>query len=301
MALKPKTESDGEWIIVGSSGMLGKALTECLPDRKTIGVSRSEPGEKGLDAADRRAVERFLNSRKTAVVIHAAALADVDGCEKDPLGAYRSNALTAQVLAQACSERRIPLIYVSTDYVFGGKKTDAYVETDPVGPVNVYGLTKLAGEWFIGRSTSPWAIVRTSWLFGAGSPANFVNAIAKKLKTEKEVAVLDDQRNCPTYTKDLCRALEAIAAQLIDAKQNGDPYGEIFHVCNASPTTRFEMAVRMKEILASSCRVSRTTQIPDRKAIRPTFSAMDTSKYQKTFGTTLRTWTDSLEDYLRSQ
>ncbi len=192
---------------------------------------------------------------------------------------------------------KIPLVHVSTDYVFDGEKKSPYIETDATAPTNIYGLTKLEGEYYAAHSGAIAAIVRTSWLFGHGNDANFVNAIAARLKKEKTIAVLDDQIDAPTYAEDLSLALCAIGQRLLEKPS---PVAEIYHVCNSGQTTRYEMTVAMKEILKLPVEVSVTdrSEIKGRIAIRAPYLAMSNRKFTGAFSMPLRPWRDSLKEYL---
>ena len=145
--------------------------------------------------------------------------------------------------------------------------------------------------------------MRTSWLFGADNPANFVNAILGRLQKEKVVSVLDDQTDSPTYVKDLSEALLKIGEYLIaaQAKEPQHPSHEIFHVCNAGPATRHEMTLRIKEWLnLTLVKVEKADrgQIKNRLAIRPAYVVMSTERYEKFSGAKMRPWQESLKEYL---
>ncbi|HTL70258.1 MAG TPA: SDR family oxidoreductase [Candidatus Eisenbacteria bacterium] len=287
-------------LVTGASGLLGGVLMKRLgPD--AVGVSRRGAGAAGphrtLDLADSAGVRRFFEQEAPDLVIHAAAFSDVDGCERDPQQAWTSNALAVKHLAAACAPRRVPLVHVSTDYVFGtrGKRTP-YTEDDAVSPVNIYGLTKLAGENF--ARNAPGAIVRTSWLYGPGNPSNFVNAITARLKSEPLVKVLDDQEDSPTSAEDLAEALVRIGARLTGPSA-GEHLG-VFQVCNAGSATRLGMTLKMKEMLGVSARVEPydRRELKGRVAIRHDYLVMSTARYENFFKTRLRRWEDALKEYL---
>ncbi len=234
-------------------------------------------------------------------MINAAAYSNVDGCEKDPKLAHESNALAVKYLAAHCGRFGVPLIHVSTDYVFDGRKNSPYVESDGTAPVNIYGLTKLEGEYYAARCQSPSAIVRTSWLFGPGTSVNFVSAILERLKKENAVGVLDDQTDAPTYVADLVDAIQKIGERLLSGP-GARKSGEIYHVCNSGSATRLEMTLKMKEILnLRDVKVSRTDPgtIQGRLAVRPVYAVMSNRHYQQSFGVKLRSWQDSLAEYLK--
>jgi dTDP-4-dehydrorhamnose reductase len=297
--------SGNKILVTGASGMLGKALTKRLAAGSgVIGLSKSgREGSLRCDLSDPAQVARFFAENNPHAVIHTAAYSDVDGCERDPKLAHESNALAVKYLAEACSSKNIPLVHVSTDYVFDGQKKMPYVENDATCPVNIYGMTKLEGEYYALRCAAPSAVVRTSWLFGAGNPQNFVNAIIERLRSGSPVSVLDDQEDSPTYVEDLSEAIEKIVLRLLSGK-SGKNEENIFHVCNAGSATRYAMTLKIREFLGlKNVRVEKTdrSQIKNRLAIRPAYCVMSTERYQKTFHTKLRSWEEALREYVNDR
>ncbi len=289
-------------LVTGSGGMLSSVLMPYFEADHTV-VGTSLTGRQGLacDLSQESAVRELLQKTTPSLVIHTAAYSDVDGCERDPLKAYQANTLSSKWLSKFCSAAKIPWIYVSTDYVFDGRKTKPYEETDPTGPVNIYGVTKWLGEYYAQQSLSPCASVRTSWLFGGPNPLNFVNAILKKMREVETVSVLDDQTDCPTSVQDLSVALKTIAQRLIQEKEHGSKrFFETYHVCNAGATTRLDMTREIKSILKLPVKVEKTdrSQIQNRLAIRPVYAAMNTHKYEKLAGCPMRPWQAALKEYL---
>ena len=291
-------------LVTGASGMLGKALTRLLSEKyEVLGVSkRGLSGSRRCDLSVENEVRALVTSAKPALVIHTAAYSDVDGCEREPELAFGSNVLASKNLAKACAQNGVPWIYVSTDYVFDGRKKTPYDESEATGPVNIYGMTKWCGEYYALNGPVHSAVVRTSWLFGADNPANFVNAILERLQKEKTVSVLDDQTDSPTYVKDLSAALLKIGEHLLacQAKDPQKPAHEIFHVCNAGAATRLEMTQRMKEWLHLPVKIEKAdrSQIKGRLAIRPAYVVMSTQRYEKFAGAKMRPWQESLKEYV---
>ncbi len=292
-------------LLTGASGMLGKVLAKRLVSSyEVVGVSKSgRAGTTACDLGDRTQVRDLFKAGRYALVIHAAAYSDVDGCEKDPGMAHASNALSTKNLAEECAAFKTPFIYVSTDYVFDGRKSAAYIETDKTFPVNIYGLTKLEGEFYAKNIPAVSAIVRTSWLFGPDNPNNFVNAVITRLKVQKIARVLDDQEDCPTYVADLSDALQKIGEYMISlVKKTPDAaWHEVFHVCNRGGTTRYALTLKIKELLGwSDTKVEKLedSQIPNRIAVRPAYAVMSARHYEEFFKTNLRPWEESLKEYL---
>lgn len=288
-------------LVTGASGMLGRCLLSHFKGASLTGVSRrAGAGVEVCDLVDERLVARLFQKISPELVIHSAAFSDVDGCERDPNAAHESNALSTKNLSAICAAKSIPLIYISTNYVFSGQKAAPYLEGDEVFPVNVYGLTKLEGEQYVRQKPGPWTIVRTSWLFGAGNPKNFVNAVLEQLRYEKTVRVLADQIDSPTYVEDLAQALERVAVKLLAAADKRGERGTL-HICNRGQATRLEMARRMKEwCQLDSVQVieAERKDVPGRLAIRPAYSSLSSALYEKTFSTVLREWKESLREYV---
>lgn len=289
-------------LVTGCSGMLGRALIEVLSLRgKALGVCKSG-GYGGLscDLTDLQQVKKLFELDPFDLVIHTAAYSDVDGCERNPKLAHESNALTTKYLAQSCGQKNIPFIYVSTDYVFDGAKKALYQEDDATCPINIYGMTKLEGEYHARQCAPVSAIVRTSWLFGLGNPNSFVNVIAERLKKEKVIRVLADQVDCPTSVRDLSLAIQKIGDYLVTTSVSGT-HQRIFHVCNTGETTRYAMALKIKEVLGiKGVVVEKLDHIPveNRPALRPLYASMSAKRYETFFKTKLRRWEDSLKEYL---
>jgi dTDP-4-dehydrorhamnose reductase len=233
-------------VVTGAGGQLGTALLEAFPD--AIGLTRDEwdvafPPPPVLGAVD--------------LVLHTAAWADVDGAEAEPQDAAAVNVGGTQHAAELGKE----LVTFSTDYVFDGEKRQPYVESDAPSPRSVYGRTKLLSEAAAGESA--W-IVRTSWLFGWTS-RNFVRTMLELGTARDEVAVVDDQRGCPTYVGDLAEAVR----ELVEL-----PHG-VWHLAAGGDCTWAEFAEAIFEEAGIDCRVRRITSAElGRPAPRPAYSVL---------------------------
>ena len=291
--MKPKA------LVTGASGMLGRSLLRRWRDRfEVVGTSRSGPN--ACDLRDRSQTATLVQKLSPEIIIHTAAFSDVDDCEKDTLLAQETNAIAPQYLAEIRSQKKIPLVHVSTDYVFDGHKRTPYEENDATFPVNVYGLTKLGGEYHVRQAGGRSTIVRTSWLFGPETPSNFVNAIIARLQSQDLVKVLDDQRDCPTHVDDLSDALEAIAQDLLASSSKKQT--DIYHFCNQGGTTRYDMTAKIRDLMGlKNVRVETLEResVQGRLAVRPAFNEMSTKRYQEKFKVSIRPWADALRDYLR--
>ncbi len=282
--------------------MLGRSLCRRLAGRNQIlGISKSgREGTNACDISSREQLDLCFKALKPDLVINTAAYSDVDGCEKDPALAHATNAAAVKNISDFCGRSGAALVHISTDYVFDGLKSSPYTEEDNTSPVNIYGLTKLEGEYYAVRCQSATAVVRSSWLFGSGNDANFVNIIAQRLRSERIVSVLDDQTDAPTYIEDLSDAVERIALGLLQPRPIGNA-AQVYHVCNSGSATRHQMAVAMKDILGLKdveVQKAERSSIKGRMAVRPAYAVMSSLRFERTFGVRLRPWQDSLKEYL---
>jgi dTDP-4-dehydrorhamnose reductase len=265
--------------------MLGKALGNTLRDgHEVIGIDIDE-----FDLSDDSCI-RGIARMQPEIVCHLAAFTDVDRCESDPEKAYRSNVVATRNVAVACREARSRIFYTSTDYVFDGKANKPYTEDARPGPLNMYGRTKLIGEWFVQKIVEDNCIVRSSWLFGEGG-RNFVDTILSLSREKNSIDVVDDQMGNPTYARDLALALKV----LIEKECRG-----IYHVTNNGSCTWYDFAVAIcAQARTSGCTINRTKSgILQRPAVRPAYSALDNGLYAGECGGNLRSWQEALQDYL---
>ena len=293
-------------LITGASGLLGKALVDRFSKIHELLciTSSGQPGMLSCDLRDEVEVERFFDRYAPQAVIHAAAFSNVDICERDPAAAHRSNVAETRHLAQRCRDHRLPMVHVSTDYVFSGMSTRSYTESDPCFPVNLYGLTKLLAEQWVKRLAPYSVIVRPSWLFGSASHSNFVNMIIDRVKRKEPIAVLSDQKNRPTHVEDLSLAIGQGLEYLAHKKRKTRQFSEMFHFCNSGVTTRYEMAVRIGNAFGlkrSEIKRVDPKAIQGRVAIRPIHSVLSTDRFTHIFGERPRRWQEALDDYLATQ
>jgi len=196
-------------LITGGHGQLGRALAATYADAAMVAA----PGRAELDVTDRESVERAVERCAPDLIIHAAAATDVDGCESDIVGTYRINALGARLIALAAGDRDIPLVYVSSNYVFDGRKPagEAYHEWDAVGPLSVYGHSKLAGEEETRRHARRHYIVRTAQVYAAQG-RKFVQTMLRLADGGKNpIGCVADQWGQPTYATDLAAGIATLA------------------------------------------------------------------------------------------
>ena len=291
-------------LITGSSGMLGRDLARVFgKENQVVGIDIS--GEKQddcssfyrADITDPAKVNEIFDKERPDLVIHAAALTDVDGCETDPEKAKRINTLGTRNIAEACGDIGSPLIFISTDFVFDGSKNSPYTEDEETNPINVYGRTKWEAEESLSEACRDYAIVRTSWLFGEEGK-NFVDTVVKKGKADKVLRVVDDQIGSPTYTKDLAIALYNFA------KKEDISGSAVYHASNSGDCTWCAFARKIRD-LAGGMEDVKVEPIPsselDRPAMRPKYSVLDTSKFEMRSGCKMRSWQEALEEYIKGK
>ena len=283
------------FLLLGGTGQVGQELAALAVPADVEIVA---PSRAALDLDDVEAIARMIAAEQWSAVINAAAYTAVDRAESEETRAFAANAVAPSRLALETGRRGIPLVYVSTDYVFDGRKGAPYVEQDRVGPLNVYGRSKLAGEQGVRAGNPRHVILRTSW---AHSPhrSNFVKTILLLTAERDRVAVVADQRGCPTAACDIAKTCLDIALRCASAPE-GVPYG-IYHFAGAGDASWFELATAIVEMSAG--RRARTAQVvPIRTfeyptaAARPLDSRLDCTAIVRTFGVSLRPWREALEE-----
>jgi dTDP-4-dehydrorhamnose reductase len=268
-------------LVIGRAGQLARALATAA---KARGIALDAAGRETLDLADPSSLQPRLMQRLQAdrpdVVINAAAYTAVDAAESDAEAATRLNAEAPGVLAQACSDAGVPLIHVSTDYVFSGEPGRAWRETDATAPLSVYGASKLAGEENVRQACTQHLIVRTAWLFSA-LPPNFMTTMIKLARTRSEIAVVDDQIGSPTPAAGLADALLTMAQSAADRRA---PWG-LYHYAGDTQISWAGFAARILEtagLTTCSVRPIPGSQYPT-AARRPAWSVLDSSRAHEAF------------------
>jgi dTDP-4-dehydrorhamnose reductase len=276
-------------LVTGGSGQLASALAHAP------GILRVGRPVFDFDRPD--TIETAFHAAAPRLVVNAAAYTAVDAAESDSAAAYRANAAGPAILARLCAEADIPLIHVSTDYVFDGKKPTAYLETDPVAPQGVYGASKLAGEQAVRASSARSIILRTAWVY-AVTGRNFVRTMLAVGKTRDRLTVVADQHGCPTTAVDLADAILAIIARLDQIGWDPNYHG-IFHAAGAGATTWHGLAVAtFEEAARHGAKVPAVEPIATADwptpAGRPANSRLDCTRLGVVFGVRLPHWRESL-------
>jgi dTDP-4-dehydrorhamnose reductase len=268
-------------LIVGAKGQLGRELFD---EVKRTGAPSVAVGRDELDITHADAVRLFVRDAGPRAIINAAAYTAVDKAESETQAAHAGNVLGPENLARAAAELDIPLLHVSTDYVFDGSKSGAYFEDDPVAPLGAYGRTKEEGERRVRAAHPKHVILRTSWVYGVHGN-NFLKTMLRLWRERDELRVVADQRGCPTATLDIARALLAAEA----AATTGRAKWGTYHFAGTGVTTWYGFA---SEIVSAAARQGGRS-IPVRAiatkdyptpAKRPANSELESSRFAATFG-----------------
>lgn len=281
-------------LVTGGAGQVGLELAAAAwPDN----VILHTPTRADLDLANIDSVRAAFARTPFAAVINSGAYTAVDKAEADVGAAFAANAMGPAVLAEVTREAGIPLIQVSTDYVFDGSDDGFYAENDPVDPLGVYGASKLAGELAV-RSGNPRSVVlRTAWVLSVHR-ANFLKTMLRLAADRPLLRVVDDQHGCPTSARDIAAALRTITLRMIEDDQA--PVG-VFHFVNAGETTWAGLAREVFALSAAGGGPSAavegiTTADYPTPARRPANSRLATSKLTRDYGVAPRAWQDAVAE-----
>ncbi len=282
-------------IVIGAKGQVGWELTRRAP---LLGHEVLAWDVAELDITDAAAVDRELAASGANVVINAAAYTAVDRAEQEPELALAVNRDGPAHLAAACNRLNIPLLHISTDYVYDGRKPGPYVEDDPVAPLGVYGRSKAEGDEAVRRLLPRHLILRVSWVFGIHGH-NFVKTILRLAREREELRVVADQYGCPTYAGDIADTLLELARRTAEIDANG-AWGT-YHYCGEPATTwhGFASAIvemaRAREPLATRSVIAIATADYPLPSPRPVNSVLDCAKLAARFGIRPRLWRAGLD------
>ncbi len=279
-------------LLFGANGQLGQEIARAGAARQ---VPLAALGRTQADICDPVAVREAVARHRPSLVINAASYTKVDLAEIETDAAFAANERGPAILGEACAAAGTPLIHVSTDYVFDGTKAGAYVEDDPIAPINSYGRSKAAGERAVRETAPRHIILRSSWIYGEFGH-NFLRTMLRLAATRDELRVVADQRGCPTSTRDLARAILGIAPRLVA----GDEIWGTYHFAGSGVTTWHGFASRIVAAQAPlTGRAPRVTAITTAEfptpARRPANSELDCGRFERTFGFRGRTWTEETD------
>lgn len=293
--------------VIGANGQLGTDLVKELGGGTTDDRQRTTESDfqviplthKDIEICDHAGTREVLARLQPDVVSNTAAYHRVDECEDDPEKAFQVNAIAVHNLALVCRDLDAVLVHMSTDYVFGGDRNRRrpYTEDDPPWPLNVYGVSKLAGEYFVRNLCPKHFVVRSSGLYGvagsSGKGGNFVELMLRLAWEGKPIRVVNDQRLAPTYTVDLTRKLVELMAT--------EHYG-VYHITNSGDCTWYEFAAEIFELAVLSPDFSPTTsEVFGAKARRPGYSVLKGVKAKEAGLGECRNWKKALHAYLQER
>ncbi|MGI8853636.1 MAG: dTDP-4-dehydrorhamnose reductase [Methyloceanibacter sp.] len=283
-------------LVFGATGQIGHALIE---DAQKRGWEVPAPSHAEVDICDRGAVAAALRRHTPVAILNAAGYTAVDRAESERDQAFRVNRDGAHVLAEMAATADLPLVHLSTDYVFDGLATAPYIETDALGPHGVYAKSKEQGERAVRVAAPKHVILRTAWVFSPFG-TNFLRTMLRLGAERAELSVVDDQTGCPTAASDVANAITTI---LMAAQVSGFAGWGTYHCAGADAVTWFGFA---KAIFESAARFGLTppklypvtTADYPRPAPRPAYSVLSTAKLERTFGIQPRPLRDSLTECL---
>lgn len=280
-------------LLIGKNGQLGSEIHGLIEDSKFSGIAVDYPE---FDITDPALIHTWIDGKNPDLVINAAGFTDVDKAETSEDLVCAVNSKGPAMLAEACSKRSIPLIHISTDYVFDGRKGAPYLEDDAVNPLNVYGKSKREGEIGIRSVLKKHIIIRTAWLYGLHG-RNFVKTMLKLAAEKEKITVVDDQYGCPTSSADLAEAVLAIAGRILSGER--ESWG-IYHYAGKGSTTWYEFAVEIFKQAANYTKQKLPAVYPvpaaqyGRTAPRPENTTLDCTKIADQFGIETRCWKEGL-------
>lgn len=276
-------------LVIGANGQLGTDLMRVLADQEVVGLTHSQ-----IEITQPQSVREALGHHRPQLVINTAAYNQVDDCELYPQEALLVNAVGAFHLAAACREQGATLVHFSTDYVFDGAQAEPYTEEDHPNPINAYGVSKLAGEYFVRYLLERHFIIRTSGLYGkAGSRSkggNFVEMMLKLGREGRPIKVVDDQTLSPTYTLDLAQKVKELISR--------DDFG-LYQITSQGFCTWYHFARRVFQLSGVAADLSpATTQEYGSPARRPRNSVLRNRRLERVGLGSLRPWQEALKAYL---
>lgn len=273
--------------IAGSSGMLATDLVPVLEADHSVAVGQ----RPGFDVTDTASTRAAIEGFGPDVVINCAAYTSVDRAEHEEDEAFRVNSVATASIAAICRDSAIRLIHFSTDYVFDGRKNTPYNEDDATGPLNVYGKSKLKGEFRIRAVLDDFLIIRTSWLYGS-SGTNFVKKIIARAGEEGPLRVVCDQVSTPTFTADLAKAVK----ELMESGATG-----LYHYANEGVASWYDFAHAVVGCMKDSGMEVRAGVVSpimsgelNLAAARPAYTVLDKSRFKRRTGSSIAHWRDSL-------
>ena len=292
-------------LITGANGQLGRGIIDAGQSKDSLDsldCRIQAPSEADLDITDPGKIDHIITDLQPDLVINTAAYTAVDKAEAEEALAVKINKTGCTHLAQTCQKNQIPLVHISTDYVFDGQKGTPYLETDPISPIGVYGRSKAEGEIEIRSILKEHIILRTSWLYGTHGH-NFVKTMLGLATGQKQIRVVADQYGSPTNAADLAQTILSICEHLHSKSRI---HWGTYHYCGSGVISWYTFAEKIMELTrlhggtrTASIEPVATAEYPTR-AERPVYSALDCGRIQKDFGISPQPWKISLEKTIRT-
>ena len=272
-------------LITGANGQLGSELKSIAAQFPHIVFTYTD--REDLDITSMESVDGFLNGQKFDALINCAAYTAVDKAETEKEVAFSINGLASGILATACKERNIRFVHVSTDFVFDGTIARPLLETDPVNPLSVYGVTKLAGEEQVAAKNPDALVIRTAWVYSSYGN-NFVKTIIRLCKERESLGIIFDQVGTPTYAKDL-------ALTIMNILTGKEWHPGLFHYTNEGVASWYDFAIAIRDMAGLKTNINpiETAQYPT-PAVRPKYSVLNKQKIKDTYKIKIPYWRDSL-------
>lgn len=277
-------------LVTGANGQLAnelKVLSSGFPQYQFLFTAKEELPIENTDA-----LTSFFQRNKIDYCINCAAYTAVDKAESEKEKAFLINAEAVGELANVCYNHQTKLIHISTDYVYDGTVHNPLKENNPVGPINIYGESKLKGEELALEKNPSAIIIRTSWVYSSFGN-NFVKTMMRLFKEKSEINVINDQFGSPTYAADLA----AVILNFIQQTEQGKDFSGIVNYSNSGVTTWYEFAEEIKSLVNSNCKINPipTSSYPT-PAKRPLYSVLDTSKIKELLQIEIPSWKESLKE-----
>ena len=279
-------------VIIGADGQLGSDIVRVLKNEDIVPLTINE-----IDITDKELTEKSITKHKPDLVINSAAFTQVDLCETEDLQAWKVNALGVKHISLVCKKIDAELLHISTDYIFDGSKKTPYIEDDKPGPLNVYGITKLDGEYYLKNILEKYYICRVSGIYGIhkciGKGSNFVDTMLKLANERDELRIVGDEILTPTYTLDIAKQIR----ELIKIHRYG-----IYHVTNQGECSWYEFACEIFRLAGIDIKVTEITsdEYPT-AAKRPSYSVLE-NKALKDIGIDhMSHWKGALDEYIKEK
>lgn len=278
-------------LLTGSNGQLGQKIAREHKGKFYL----IKTDRHNLDITNKKLVTQYVAELKPDYIVHAAAYTDVDKAETDRLTCKKVNIDGTRNLALAAKALDIPIIYISTDYVFSGRKNKPHTEQDPTSPVCYYGKTKLLGEKAIIAHCKKHYIIRVSWLFGESTIGkNFIETVIGLSQKNKSIKIVEDQVSSPTYTGDVARVIEKLIEK--------SPHYGVYHFSGRGEASKYKQAKWIIKYFNINTVVlpCKSSAFPT-PAKRPHYSYLSKNKIEKALSIRVRSWQKMQEEYFKKR